>query len=223
MLLGGAVSSLSPQTVSEGRKLLARALRVPSGHKMEADYGLSETTLDEVVRTAMATSSTSEEFLAEAVKELVSIQWRDKTVREAQAPAKPPRRSRNRESSMSSETKAALIGAVGGAVASWPAALIGNYQNIFQTKDVTHGYQPTGDFETEARYYFELIQLRSLTLQSIVAQLNARGEKKPTEGQIIYLIDRMIDISITILRKYFSVEQIQEMTNSIPRQSCEIW
>ena len=27
--------------VSEGRELLARALRVPPGHKMEADYGLS--------------------------------------------------------------------------------------------------------------------------------------------------------------------------------------
>ena len=130
---------------------------------------------------------------------------------------------------MTPTTTAALIGA-GGAVVG---ALLSNVDDIYRlasrTETVTvqySGYQPTGIFETELRYFYEvsgvrstiedmanrLLETRRIELitqfperqEAIERALDAVREEVPHVSEII-------DIMIPVFEKHYTVEEVQEL------------
>lgn len=111
------------------------------------------------------------------------------------------------------------------------------------------GYQPTGEFETELRYYLEISGTRKIVQSSIDTLLEAlRAQLKaqhPTEGEDIdrflsiakeeqIRFDEIVDLVIPVYSRYFTVTEIQElnkfystrqmrdMTNKLPQIQKEL-
>ena len=116
-----------------------------------------------------------------------------------------------------------LIGAIAGAV-------FGNWDKIFnKNKMVTakvEGYAPTGNFEVEARYYFEVsgmrAQITELQLQILNSQESQLVAQFPQDQQLIAELmdiaeqslpplEEFLKLLIPIWQKFLSIDQIQEL------------
>jgi hypothetical protein len=131
-----------------------------------------------------------------------------------------------------SEIIIAIIGLVG----VLATGFLSNLDKIFPKRNIVQatysGYHPTGNFETEFRYYFEVSGLRQ-TLESMQqeilqnaknAQMTALSENPSHAYEITRSLaeldaiqkeaikpDEIIQEAIPIYQKYFSVNEIQEL------------
>lgn len=125
-----------------------------------------------------------------------------------------------------SEFIIALIGLVGVVV----TAVLSNWDKLFGKKPKVQaaysGYRPTGDFETELRYYFDVSGTRR-TMESMQDQvlLNAKMElisKEPSDAAEIekvfeaikdeaIRVDDVIAEMTPIYKEHFTVEEMQEL------------
>ena len=125
-----------------------------------------------------------------------------------------------------SEIIIATIGVIG----TLGAATLSNLDKILPGRGVVQaaysGYEPTGDFETELRYYYDVSGARraiqSMTdnvLGGLEAQIKTRyPNDTETLSKVFQIakeetptIDKVIDLSLPIYKKYFTVTEIQEL------------
>lgn len=112
-------------------------------------------------------------------------------------------------------------------------AVFSNYDKLFvpkaDVKTEINTYVPTGDFETEFRYYFEVTGIRKMMvdMQNSMADnwtreyisehpneaVNEEKIKEDFKKEVKELSDvnNMIDELVPIYQKYFTVEEIQEL------------
>jgi len=111
------------------------------------------------------------------------------------------------------------------------AGVLTNWDKIFHkdkvvTGKVVGGYAPTGDFETEVRYYLEVSGMRAniaeMQKMTLAAEEKRLIEESPEDGaQIQAIIDiaeecmapleEFVKVLIPIWVKYLTLEQVQEL------------
>jgi Uncharacterized protein conserved in bacteria (DUF2059) len=123
-----------------------------------------------------------------------------------------------------------IIIAIIGVIGTLGAAILSNLDKILPGRKVVQatyaGYEPTGDFETELRYYFEVSGARKMLqkmsedlLASFEAQLKAEYADDPEEVRKTIktardetlTVDKLIDLILPIYKKYFTVTEVQEL------------
>src|SRR5262245_9917992 len=130
----------------------------------------------------------------------------------------------NTKIAKSSQLIIAALGLLGviitGTLSNWDKL----FGNVVEAK--YSGYRPTGTFETELRYYFEVSGARN-TIEAMQAQLlksykDALVSKHPTDSaEILSLIDRaakeaptlddVIREFVPLYQKYFTLQELQEL------------
>jgi hypothetical protein len=125
---------------------------------------------------------------------------------------------------------ATVKGAIIVAVASVVSGIFSNWDRILPARGTVQasysGYRPTGDFETEFRYYLEVSGFRK-GVQSMQENLlnnfiSTLVSQYPSDAEAInkaakrvreeaFRLDDMINILIPIYKKYYTVSQIQEL------------
>ena len=130
---------------------------------------------------------------------------------------------------MSDFNSNAVLIAVIGLVGILVTALLSNWDKLFPKKNEIKGkvigYDPTGDFETELRYYFEVSGARKIMEDSAIQILRSHkisllkeypedAEEfdalfKVAEDEMI-TVDEAINKLMPVYQKYFSVEELQE-------------
>ena len=127
-----------------------------------------------------------------------------------------------------SEITIALIGLLG----VLATAVISNWDKLFSNRGVVsanyQGYRPTGNIETEIRYFYEITGGRKDYVDTQKQMINAMFDnliaKNPKDAEqiiserdkalaIIQSIkfDEMLELAIPIYTKYFTIEEIQEL------------
>lgn len=123
------------------------------------------------------------------------------------------------------EVVIALIGLVG-IVAT---GMFSNWNKVFaadRTMEVTYSYRPTGNFETELRYYFDVSGTRR-SLQNMTNQLTeqmriALISESPEDAVIIEQmtsiirseavpLDEVIEMILPVYQEHFTLEELQEL------------
>ena len=140
-----------------------------------------------------------------------------------------PRPEEEQKMATTTTTTAALIGAIGLVLGTVVSNVDDIYQLLSGTKTITaeySGYQPTGVFETELRYYYEVTGLRvavvDLQERLIDSQVTLLTAEFPEDREEIERIanavreespqvSELIDVVVPIFEKYFTVEEIQEL------------
>ncbi|MCE5983160.1 MULTISPECIES: DUF2059 domain-containing protein [unclassified Pseudomonas] len=143
----------------------------------------------------------------------------------------------------------AVIGLLGGMA----TALLSNWDKIFATEGVVKaaysGYRPTGDFETELRYYIEVVGFRKLVestqrelakrarLELLLAHpeeaksINAYFDLVAQEGlkfedvfqEVLPVYQRHFTVGqIQALNKFYSTEVMQDMVRKTPLLAHEL-
>lgn len=123
---------------------------------------------------------------------------------------------------MSTRTTAALIGAAGLVL----GAIVSNVGDIYRQFFPPNNYRPTGVFETELRYYYEVSGARAtiedLQDQLIDSQVTLLLTQLPENRDVIERIanatreetpefSEIIDVMAPIFERYFTVEEMQEL------------
>ncbi|WP_400171964.1 DUF2059 domain-containing protein [Pseudomonas caricapapayae] len=123
-----------------------------------------------------------------------------------------------------------IVGVIMGVVGTLGTALFNNWDKLFHEQDTVQatysGYRPTGNFETEFRYYLEVSGARA-TMEYMQQQMSQAAKadliaKRPEDAElIIKYADRMtkeaprfedvIKSLMPLYQKHFSLTEIQEL------------
>jgi len=131
---------------------------------------------------------------------------------------------------MKQSRRGEIIIAIIGLVGVFVTATFSNWEKLFPKQDIVQatysGYRPTGNFETEVRYYFDVFGTRQ-TIESMQRQLliNARVDllsKDPNNAEEItkmfyaiekeaITVDDVIREVLPVYQKHFTLAEIQEL------------
>jgi hypothetical protein len=123
-----------------------------------------------------------------------------------------------------SQTAIALIGLVG----VLTTGVLSNWDKLFShvVTATYQGYKPTGDFETELRYHFEITGERKNSEDEVRRNVDAMRSillaKKPDDAKVInQAMEAVLEVApkfedavallLPIYKKYYTVAEIQEL------------